>query len=80
MIDESIWKIEWGKGSAWGFGRIKDNPFTSDYRIERFRHPNGKLGFFINSSRMYAEYFDDKEYDSMDDLNEAALGWLRRNW
>ena len=41
------WEIEWGKGSAFNFGRVKDNPFASDYRIERYRDEENKWRYFI---------------------------------
>tara|TARA_R100001244_G_scaffold89210_1_gene67865 strand:+ start:307 stop:540 length:234 start_codon:yes stop_codon:yes gene_type:complete len=74
------WEIAWGRGSAANFGRVKDNPFASDYRIERYKDDDNKWRYFVSNSREYCAHYDGVQYDNMSELNEAALAWIRRNW
>jgi hypothetical protein len=80
MEDIVKWEIVWGKGSAFNLGRVKDNPFCSDYRLERYKNDKDKWKYFISNSQVYCLYDDKEEYDTLNQLDEAAIGWLRRKW
>ena len=80
MTEEIKWEIVWGKGSAYNMGRVKDNPFCSDNRLERYRNEKNKWKYFISDSREYCKYSDDREFDTMEQLNESAIAYLRRQW
>ena len=74
------WEIEWGEGRSFNSGRVKDSPLASDYRIERYKDDENKWRYFISNSREYCAYYDGKQYNTSDEVNEAALAWIRRNW
>ena len=80
MIEEDNWKIEWGEKSAFNLGRVKNNPFASDYRIERYKDDENKWRYFISNSREYCAYYDGKQYNTTAEIDEAVIAYMRRKW
>ena len=66
--------IQWGRGSAFMFGRVEGD---SEYRIERNRSSDGKKWKFMISDNITYRYVDDREFRSKEEMEDAALEWIR---
>ena len=68
--------LNWGKGSAFMFGRIEGD---DSYRVERNRTADGKKWKFMVSDNITYRYVDDREFHNKEDMEEAALEWVRNH-
>jgi hypothetical protein len=68
--------LNWGKGSAFMFGRIEGD---DNYRVERNRTADGKKWKFMVSDNVTYRYVDDREFHNKEDMEKAALEWVRNH-
>ena len=73
MSDRSI---KWGKGSSFNINIGQINGWGA----ERYRTTENKWKFLItkNSGEWY-QHFDDREFDTKEELDEAILEWMWSN-
>lgn len=61
--------IEWGRGSGFNFGRIKEYP---NVRIERSNYPDG-WGYLLSDEFQTYLKVDNRRFKTMEELNAAVL-------
>jgi hypothetical protein len=64
--------IDWGKGSAFNLGRIKN----SNIRVERVKDQNMKWYFLLSDEQYTYLHCDGGRYDTLQEMESAVFEWI----